>query len=133
VTWGDLWLRNEWEWSTYNFEQAPVAELFEMFKIWEAEAARLLELKLVNPGYDAVIKCSHVFNLLDARGAISVSERVGYIGRVRKLARKAAEAYVKQRRALGYPMLRDPAERARWIPPEEPETSAAAGTQGGAR
>jgi glycyl-tRNA synthetase alpha chain len=49
VTWGDLWLRNEWEWSTYNFEQAPVAELFEMFKIWEAEAARLLELKLVNP------------------------------------------------------------------------------------
>jgi glycyl-tRNA synthetase alpha chain len=115
VTWGDLWVRNEWEWSTYNFEQAPVPELFEMFKVWEAEAARLLELKLVNPGYDAVIKCSHVFNLLDARGAISVSERVGYIARVRKLARRAAQAYADLRGELGYPLIKDEAERARWL------------------
>jgi glycyl-tRNA synthetase alpha chain len=127
VTWGDLWLRNEWEWSTYNFEQAPVAELSEMFKIWEAEAARLLELKLVNPGYDAVIKCSHVFNLLDARGAISVSERVGYIGRVRKLARRAAQAYADLRGELGYPLIKDEAERARWLQWRDEAAAKAAG------
>src|SRR6185436_14673625 len=78
---------------------------------------RLLDLGLVNPGYDCVIKCSHLFNVLDARGAISVSERVGYIARVRKLARKAATAYVTQREAMGYPLLRDEGERARWVKP----------------
>jgi glycyl-tRNA synthetase alpha chain len=127
VTWGDLWLRNEWEWSTYNFEQAPVPELFEMFKIWEAEAVRLLELKLVSPGYDAVIKCSHVFNLLDARGAISVSERVGYIGRVRKLARRAAQAFADLRGELGYPLIKDEAERARWLAWRDEAAAKAAG------
>ncbi len=115
VSWGDLWVRNEWEWSHYNFEQAPVAELFEMFKVWESEANRLLDLKLVSPGYDAVIKCSHVFNLLDARGAISVSERVGYIGRVRAIARKAALGYHHLRAELGYPLIKDDAERQRWL------------------
>ena len=94
VTWGDLWVRNEWEWSHYNFEQAPVAELFEMFKVWESEANRLLDLKLVSPGYDAVIKCSHVFNLLDARGVISVTERQSYILRVRELAKACGEAWI---------------------------------------
>lgn len=115
VTWGDLWLRNEVEWSHYNFEQAPVKELFEMFRIWEAEAGRLLDLKLVSPGYDAVIKCSHMFNLLDARGAISVSERVGYIGRVRQISRKAALAYHHLRAELGYPLIADKLERERWL------------------
>jgi glycyl-tRNA synthetase alpha chain len=115
ITWGDLWLQNEREFSRYNFEEADVPAHFEMFKQWEKEAVRLLDLGLVNPGYDCVIKCSHLFNLLDARGAISVSERVGYIGRVRKLARKAALAYVKQRRELGYPLIHDEAERAKWI------------------
>ena len=115
VSWGDLWVRNEWEWSHYNFEQSPVDELFQMFRIWEAEAVRLLDLKLVNPGYDAVIKCSHVFNLLDARGAISVSERVGYIGRVRAIARKAALAFHHLRAELRYPLIRDEAERQRWL------------------
>ena len=115
VSWGDLWVRNEWEWSHYNFEQAPVPELFEMFRVWESEASRLLDLKLVSPGYDAVIKCSHVFNLLDARGAISVSERVGYIGRVRQVARKAALAYHHLRAELGYPLIPDAAERQRWL------------------
>ena len=66
-----------------------------------------------SPGYDGVIKCSHLFNVLDARGAISVSERVGYIARVRKLARKAASAVLAQREALGFPLLRDEAERAK--------------------
>jgi glycyl-tRNA synthetase alpha chain len=117
VTWADLWLQNEKEFSRYNFEDADVPAHFEMFKIWEREALRLLEAGLVMPGYDAVIKCSHLFNVLDARGAISVSERVGYIARVRKLARRAAEAWAKQREALGYPLLADPAERAKWVKP----------------
>ena len=124
ITWGDLWLRNEVEWSHYNFEQADVAAHFEMFKVWEGEAVRLLDLGLVMPGYDAVIKCSHLFNVLDARGAISVSERVGYIGRVRKLARKASLAYAQQREAMGYPLLKDPAERAKWVKPAAEEGAA---------
>jgi glycyl-tRNA synthetase alpha chain len=119
VTWGDLWLQNEREWSRYNFELADAGSLSDMFGRWEAEAVRLLDLGLVAPGYDCVIKCSHLFNLLDARGAISVSERVGFIARVRKLARKAALAYVKQREAMGFPMLVDPAERAKWVKPVE--------------
>ena len=115
ITWGELWLENEKEYSRYNFEEADVPGHFEMFKLWEREGARLLGLGLVNPGYDAVIKCSHLFNVLDARGAISVSERVGYIARVRRLARQAALAHVKQREALGFPLLKDEAERARWL------------------
>jgi glycyl-tRNA synthetase alpha chain len=130
ITWGDLWLRNEWEWSHYNFEQAPVPELFEMFRVWEAEALRLLDLKLVNPGYDAVIKCSHVFNLLDARGAISVSERVGTIARVRKLARRAAQAWSDLRAELGYPLLRDEAERQRWLALHEASRARAGAPRG---
>src|SRR3989454_10071446 len=119
ITWGELWLQNEKEYSRYNFEEADVPAHFEMFKHWEKEASRLLDLGLVSPGYDGVIKCSHLFNVLDARGAISVSERVGYIARVRKLARKAALAYVKQREALRYPLLKDEAERAKWLKPAE--------------
>jgi glycyl-tRNA synthetase alpha chain len=113
VTWAELWLQNEKEWSRYNFEEADVPAHFEMFKQWEKEAIRLLDLGLVMPGFDSVIKCSHLFNVLDARGAISVSERVGYIARVRKLARRASQAWVEQRRALEFPLLTDPAERER--------------------
>jgi glycyl-tRNA synthetase alpha chain len=136
TTWADLWVQNEREFSRYNFEEADVPGHFEMFRFWEKEATRFLDMDpaLVNPGYDAVIKTSHLFNVLDARGAISVSERVGYIGRVRRLARKAAEAYVKQRAALGYPMLVDPVERERWIRPEGSEGDAAtAGVPAGRR
>ena len=110
LSWADLWLQNEIEFSKYNFEEANVEQLFAMFKMWEGEAARLFALELVMPGFDCVIKCSHLFNLLDARGAISVSERVGYIGRVRKLARQAALAYLAKREAMGFPML--PREQA---------------------
>jgi glycyl-tRNA synthetase alpha chain len=124
ITWGDLWLQNEKEYSRYNFEEADVAGLMDMFRRWEGEALRLLELGLVAPGYDGVIKCSHLFNLLDARGAISVSERVGFIGRVRKLARRAAVAFVAQREALGYPLIRDEAERAKWVKAPAEETGA---------
>jgi len=108
-----------------------VPELFEMFRVWESEAARLLDLKLVGPGYDAVIKCSHVFNLLEARGAISVSERVGTIGRVRKLARRAAQAYAELRGELGYPLIKDEAERRRWL--ERRDAEAAKAGKDGAR
>ncbi|NOT33555.1 MAG: glycine--tRNA ligase subunit alpha [Candidatus Eisenbacteria bacterium] len=133
VTWGDLWVRNEWEWSHYNFDQAPVDDLFAMFKIWEREATRLLDLKLVAPGYDAVIKCSHLFNLLDARGAISVSERVGYIGRVRKIARLAALAYHHLRAELGYPLIVDASERERWLTVYREQQERAKGGRKGAK
>ena len=104
LKWQDLWLRNEQEYCRYNFEEATVEEHFRMFDFYEKEALRLLDLHLVMPGYDCVVKSSHMFNMLDARGAISVSERVGFIARVRKLARRAAQAYVKQREELGFPM-----------------------------
>jgi glycyl-tRNA synthetase alpha chain len=108
LTWADLWLQNEVEFSKYNFEEANVEQLFAMFAMWESEAARLFGLELVMPGYDAIVKCSHLFNLLDARGAISVSERVGYIGRVRRLARQAAQSWLKKREALGFPLCDAP-------------------------
>ena len=110
LSWADLWLMNEIEFCRYNFEEANVEQLFTMFAMWESEAQRLLGLKLVMPGYDAVVKCSHVFNLLDARGAISVSERVGYIGRVRRLARQAALAWLAKREEMGYPLAPKAAE-----------------------
>jgi glycyl-tRNA synthetase alpha chain len=120
LTWADLWLQNEQEFCVYNTEEADVAVLRAQFEQWEREAGRLLERKLVFPGYDAVIKCSHLFNLLEARGAISVSERVAVIARIRRLARQAARAYLESRRALGFPWIRDEAERRKWVP-EEPE------------
>ncbi|TMQ58245.1 MAG: glycine--tRNA ligase subunit alpha [Candidatus Eisenbacteria bacterium] len=115
IRWDELFLRGEVEWSTFNFEQSNPELLFEQFEKMEREAERLLEAGLVLPGYDYVIKCSHLFNLLEARGAISVTERVGTIARVRKLARRAAGAFLKQREEMGYPLLRDrpaPAELA---------------------
>ena len=105
LTWADLWLQNEKEYCRYNVEQANVEMLRRHFQEWEGEAERLLTQGLVFPGYDAVVKCSHVFNLLEARGAISVSERVGIIARVRKLARLAARTYLKSREEQGYPWL----------------------------
>jgi glycyl-tRNA synthetase alpha chain len=106
MRWDDLFLQGEVEWSTFNFEQSNPPLLFEQFEKMEKEAERLLAAGLVLPGYDYVVKCSHLFNLLEARGAISVTERVGFIGRVRKLARRAASAWLKQREELGHPLLR---------------------------
>src|SRR5919198_5807120 len=94
VTWGDVYLEAEREWSRYNFEEAPVDVLTRRFGDYEAECRHLLERGLTIPAYDLVLKCSHTFNLLDARGAISVTERAAYIGRVRRLARGVAEAYL---------------------------------------
>ena len=94
VSWGDVYKENERQWSTYNFEVAPVDVLTRRFSEHEDECKTLVESKLPLPAYDQVLKCSHVFNLLDARGAISVTERAGYILRVRDLARRVAELYV---------------------------------------
>ena len=95
VTYGDVHLEDEKQWSFYNFETADTEMLKRHFTDWEKEAKRLCEMNLPLPAYDAVMKCSHLFNLLDARGAISVSERVGYVLRVRTLAKNVAEEYLR--------------------------------------
>jgi glycyl-tRNA synthetase alpha chain len=105
-TYGDIFHQNEYEQSAYNFELADTALLFDLFEKYEKEAVRIIDLGYVHPAYDYVLKCSHAFNLLDARGAISVSERTAFIGRVRNLARLCAQCYLKQREELGYPMLK---------------------------
>jgi glycyl-tRNA synthetase alpha chain len=107
----DVFHQNEVEQSTYNFEHSNAAKLFELFAFHEGEAKRLLEARLPLPGYEMILKAAHTFNLLDARGAISVTERAGYIGRIRTLSRLVAQAYVDSRAALGFPML--PAHLAR--------------------
>jgi glycyl-tRNA synthetase alpha chain len=125
IRYGELQKRSEWEWSTYNFERANVELHFKLFDEHEAECKRLLGVsverakggklvyesedplkRLVLPAYDQVIKCSHYFNVLDARQAISVTERQRYIGRVRLIARAVAESWYAQREALGFPLLR---------------------------
>ena len=95
VTWGDVYREYERQWSAYNFEEAPVDVLVRRFAEHEAECRHLVERRLSLPAYDQVLKCSHAFNLLDARGAISVTERAAYIGRVRGLARRVAQLYVE--------------------------------------
>ncbi len=112
VSYGDVFHQNEVEQSAYNFEHADVAALFAEFDQREQDCRRLLELKLALPAYEQVLKASHTFNLLDARKAISVSERQRYILRVRALARAVAEAYHARRAALGFPMLRGAAGSA---------------------
>lgn len=106
LTYGDIFHQQEVEQSTYNFELADVAMLLDLFKKYEKEAERIIKEGVVIPAYECCIKCSHLFNLLDARGAISVTERTGYIGRIRNLARLCAQGYIDQRERLGYPMLK---------------------------
>jgi glycyl-tRNA synthetase alpha chain len=106
VTYGDVYHQNEVEQSKYNFELANVEWLLRLFTDCESESKRLVEAGLVLPAYEMVLKCSHTFNLLDARGAISVTERAAYIARVRALARLVAHAYYASREALGFPMCK---------------------------
>lgn len=114
IKYGEIAKRQEWEWSSYNFEQADVPAHFAAFDQYEKEAKRLLALgsekepleRLVLPAYDFVVKAAHQFNVLDARGAIGVTERARFIGRVRGLAKGVAEAYLAQREALGFPLLK---------------------------
>ncbi|HAJ32799.1 MAG TPA: glycine--tRNA ligase subunit alpha [Candidatus Atribacteria bacterium] len=106
ITYRDIRHQAEVEQSKYNFEEADIHMLFNLFNIYEKEAGRLIKIELPLPAYDYILKCSHTFNLLDARGAISVSERTGYISRVRNIARLCAEEYVKQRGKLGFPLIK---------------------------
>lgn len=105
ITYGDIHLQGEIEESTYNFEASDADLLFNLFRLYEQEALRLMEKELVLPAFSYVLKCSHTFNLLDARGVISVTERNRYIGNVRNLSRKVATLYYQQREALGFPLL----------------------------
>lgn len=106
LTYGDVHLQGEIEESTYNFEASDSELLFTLFKLYEQEAVRLMERELVLPAFGYVLKCSHTFNLLDARGVISVTERTRYIGKVRNLSRQVATLYLQQREKLGFPLLR---------------------------
>ncbi len=105
IKYGDIFKMAEYEQSKYGFEDADVDMLKHLFDVYEKESERIIELGLVLPAYDYTLKCSHTFNLLDSRGALSVSERTSYIARVRNRARKVAETFLKQREELGYPLL----------------------------
>lgn len=106
ITYGDIFKKAEYEHSVYSFEKADIETLKGLFNTYEEEARKVIGQELVIPGYEYVLKSSHVFNVLDARGAISVSERTHYIGRVRNLARLIANAYIEQRKEMGYPLLK---------------------------
>ena len=110
VTYGDVYHQNEVEQSRYNFEESDAKWLLGLFGDYEREAKRLMAAGLALPAFEMVMKCSHTFNLLDARGAISVTERAAYIGRVRALARAVAQAYYESRERLGFPMLKKAAQ-----------------------
>jgi glycyl-tRNA synthetase alpha chain len=124
ISYGDVFFQNEVEQSKYAFDASDAAKLFDQFAYFEGEAKRLLDAKLPLPGYEMILKAGHTFNLLDARGAISVTERAGYIGRIRALSRQVATAYVEAREALGFPML---AERERATLPAQYVKAATAG------
>jgi glycyl-tRNA synthetase alpha chain len=106
VKYGDIFHQAEVEFSTFNFEEANVAELINSFNTYEEEGLKLVGKGLILPAYDYCLKCSHTFNLLDARKAISVAERTRYIGRIRNIVRKVANGYVEQRKELGHPLLK---------------------------
>lgn len=126
VTYGDVFHQNEVEQSTYNFEHADVPKLFELFDFYENQADKLVGVNLPLPAYEMVLKASHAFNLLDARGAISVTERQRFILRVRTLARKVAVSYVEARAKLGFP-LADEEHKAealeKWLPKADDKKS----------
>ena len=106
IKYGDVFKKAEYEHSVYSFELSDKDMLLDLFTTYEKEATRLIDEGLVMPAYDYVLKASHSFNLLDARGAIGVSQRALYIGRVRNMARKIASAYVLQREEMGYPLIK---------------------------
>ena len=109
---GDVFHQNEVEQSVYNFEKADTTVLLRQFETHETACRNLLADKLVLPAYEQMVKASHSFNLLDARRAVSVTERQRYILRVRTLARAVAEAYLASREALGFPLIKNPGPRA---------------------
>jgi len=108
TSYGDIHHETEVQFSKYNFDEADVSMNLKLFEMYEGEAIQLLKKDLVLPAYDYCLKCSHSFNMLDARGAISVTERTAYIAKVRNLARKCARGYLKQREEMGFPLLKNP-------------------------
>lgn len=106
VTYGDVFKKQEYENSRYSFDECDYDMLFKIFDLYEKEAIRLAKKGLVIPCYDHVLKCSHIFNTLDARGAIGVSQRASFISKIRNLAKAVAESYVKQREEMGYPLMK---------------------------
>ncbi|HKJ15400.1 MAG: glycine--tRNA ligase subunit alpha [Desulfobulbales bacterium] len=106
VSYGEIFHQAEIEFSTFNFEEANVEALIGFFDTYESEAHKLVAKGLILPAYDYCLKCSHTFNLLDARKAISVAERTRYIGRIRNIARQVAMQYTEQRQEMGYPLLK---------------------------
>lgn len=106
ITYGEVFKKQEYENSRYSFDECNFEMLFKIFDMYEEEAVRLAEIGLVIPCYDYVLKCSHLFNTLEARGAIGVSQRAAFIGKIRNLAKIVAESYVKQREEMGYPLLK---------------------------
>ena len=107
LTYGDIYMQGEIEHSKYNFDESDAELLFTLFTLYQKEAEQLMNKGLVLPSYDYVLKCSHTFNLLDARGVISVTERTRYIRQVRTLARRVAQLYLDQREAMGFPLLKE--------------------------
>jgi glycyl-tRNA synthetase alpha chain len=120
LSYGDVYKQNEVEQSTYNFEHSDAAFLFTAFDAHERQARHLVEARLALPAYEQVLKAAHGFNLLDARGAISVTERAAYIGRIRNLARSVAQSYYESRERLGFPMA--PREWVAQIAPPAPQS-----------
>ncbi|MBM7543616.1 glycyl-tRNA synthetase alpha chain [Weissella beninensis] len=119
VLYGDIFKEPEFEHSKYSFEESNQEMLLSMFDNYEREAKRLLELGLVHPAYDYILKSSHTFNLLDARGTVSVTERAGYLSRIRNMARLVAKAFIAERKKLGFPLLKDHALRAKYLTDNE--------------
>ena len=115
VKYGDIFKEPEFEHSKYSFEESNQEMLFELFDTYEKAAKKQIENGLVHPAYDYILKCSHTFNLLDARGAVSVTERAGYLSRIRNMARMVARAFVAERKKLGYPLIKDEALRAKLL------------------
>ena len=107
ITYGDVFKKQEYENTMYAFEECDSEMLFNLFDIYEKEAMRIIEKGLVIPAYDYVLKCSHTFNTLDANGAIGVSQRASFIGRVRDMAKAVSQLYVEQRKEMGYPLIKE--------------------------
>ena len=106
IKYGDIFKKAEYEHSVYSFEESDIQMLYTLFDTYEKEATKLVDKGLVLPAYDYILKTSHTFNLLDAKGAIGVSQRASYIARVRNMAKKLASAYVAQRESMGYPLMK---------------------------
>lgn len=121
VLYGDIFKEPEYEHSVYSFEKSDSEMLLRHFNEYEAEAKKLLAEGLVHPAYDYILKSSHTFNLLDARGTVSVTERAKYLSRIRNMARSVARAFIDERQKLGFPLLKDEALRAKYLPVDEEE------------